>query len=180
LNEAPDEQGYGRMKIRDAVAGDLPAIVEIYNSTIPSRVVSADTEPVSVEQRLVWFDEHEPSRRPIWVMENAGEVVGWLSLSDFYDARPAYNATAEIGVYVMEGHRGKGIGRRLVEEAISRGPELGLKTLTAGAFAHNEASVRLFEKMGFLKWAHFPNVAELDGVERDLVVLGLRLDEQEG
>jgi len=167
------------MKIRDAVAKDLPAIVEIYNSTIPSRAVSADTEPVSVEQRSPWFDEHEPSRPPIWVMESGEEIIGWLSLSDFYDRRPAYHATAEIGVYVREDHRGEGIGRRLVEEAVRRGPELGLNTLTAGAFAHNEASVRLFEKMGFRKWAHFPNVAELDGVERDLVVLGLRLDEEE-
>ena len=163
------------MKIRDAVGEDLSAIVGIYNSTIPSRVVSADTEPVSVEQRLPWFREHEPSRRPIWVMEDGGEVIGWLSLSDFYDARPAYHATAEIGVYVREDYRGRGIGRRLVEEAISRAPELGLKTLTAGAFGHNEASVRLFEVMGFREWAHFPGVAELDGVERDLVVLGLRL-----
>ena len=166
------------MKIRDAVAGDLPAIVGIYNSTIPGRVVSADTEPVSVGQRSGWFREHEPSRRPIWIMVDGDEVIGWLSLSDFYDARPAYHATAEIGVYIREDYRGKGVGHRLVEEAIHRGPGLGLKTLTAGAFAHNEASVRLFEGMGFQKWAHFPKVAELDGIERDLVVLGLRLDEQ--
>jgi phosphinothricin acetyltransferase len=111
-------------------------------------------------------------------VESEDEVIGWLSLSDFYDARPAYHATAEIGVYVREDHRGKGVGRRLVEKAIHRGPGLGLKTLTAGAFAHNEASVRLFEGMGFREWAHFPKVAELDGIERDLVVLGLRLDEQ--
>ena len=168
------------MKIRDAVADDLPSIVEIYNSTIPGRMVSADTEPVSVEQRLGWFEEHEPSRRPIWVVEEGGEVIGWLSLSEFFDRRPAYHATAEIGVYVREDHRGGGLGRRLVEEAVRRGPELGLKTLTAGAFAHNELSIRLFEKMGFREWAHFPGVAELDGVERDLVVLGLRLDDREG
>ncbi len=164
--------------MRDAVVGDLPAIVGIYNSTIPSRVVSADTEPISVEERSDWFREHEPSRRPIWVMEDGGEVAGWLSLSDFYDARPAYHTTAEIGVYVREDYRGKGVGRHLLNEAIRRAPALGLKTLTAGAFAHNEASVRLFESMGFRPWALFPRVAELDGVERDLVVMGLRLDEQ--
>jgi len=166
------------VKIRDAVVGDLPAIVGIYNSTISSRIVSADTELISVDERSDWFREHEPSRRPIWVMEDGGEVAGWLSLSDFYDARPAYHTTAEIGVYVREDYRGKGVGRHLLNEAISRAPALGLKTLTAGAFAHNEASVRLFEGMGFRKWAHFPRVAELDGVERDLIVMGFRLDEQ--
>jgi L-amino acid N-acyltransferase YncA len=167
------------MKIRDAIAADLPAIVEIYNSTIPSRVVSADTEPVSVEQRLPWFHQHDPARRPIRVAEARGEVVGWLSLSDFYDARPAYNGTAEIGIYVREGYRGEGIGRRLLQEAIERAPTLGIKTLTAGAFGSNESSLALFGRFGFEQWAHFPRVAELDGSGRDLIVLGLSLDEEE-
>lgn len=164
------------MKLRDATHSDLPAIVEIYNATIPSRMVSADTAPISVESRRVWFDEHEPSRRPIWVAEADGEISGWLSLSDFFDRRPAYHATAEVGIYISENHRRKGIGRRLLEEAIRRGPSLGLKTLTGGIFAHNEPSLRLFEGFGFECWARFPRVAELDGIERDLVVLGLRLD----
>jgi phosphinothricin acetyltransferase len=163
------------MRIRDAKSEDLAAIVEIYNSIIPGRLVSADTEPVSVEQRLPWFHEHDPARRPIWVAEADGEVVGWLSLSDFYDGRPAYNGTAEIGIYVKEGHRGAGIGGRLLEETIRRAPALGIKTLTAGAFASNEPSLELFGRFGFERWAYFPRVAELDGAERDLIVLGLRL-----
>ena len=164
------------MRLRDATLEDLTSIVEIYNSTIPGRVVSADTEPVSVEQRLPWFHEHDPARRPIWVAEEDGEVVGWLSLGDFWDGRPAYDGTAEIGVYVKEGHRGGGIGGRMLEEAIGRAPDLGIKTLTAGAFAGNELSLRLFERFGFERWAYFPRVAELDGNEQDLVVLGLRLE----
>ena len=164
------------MKMRDATPEDLAAIVEIYNSTIPSRIVSADTEPVSVEQRLPWFHEHDPSRRPILVAEEEGEVVGWLSLSDFYDGRPAYHTTAEIGIYVREGHRSKGIGGRMMEETIRRAPDLGIKTLTAGAFAGNEPSLGLFERFGFEKWAHFPRVAEIEGIEQDLVVLGRRLE----
>jgi L-amino acid N-acyltransferase YncA len=163
------------VKLRDAALGDLAAIVEIYNSTIPGRTVSADTEPVSVEQRLPWFHEHDPARRPIRVAEADGEVVGWLSLSDFYDGRPAYDGTAEIGVYVREGHRGEGIGGRLLEEAIQRAPDLGIKTMTAGAFAGNEASLALFGRFGFERWARFPRVAELDGTEQDLIVLGRRL-----
>ena len=163
--------------IPDAIEGDLPAIVEIYNSTIPGRLVSADLEPISVGDREGWFRAHGPERRPLWVADEGGEVVGWLSLGDFFDGRPAYHATAEIGVYVREDHRGSGLGRRLLGEAIDRGPALGLKTLTAGLFAHNEPSLRLFTLFGFEEWARFPRVAELDGVERDLLVLGLRIGE---
>ena len=95
-------------------------------------MVTADTEPVSVESRRAWFREHDPGSRPIWVAEIDGEIAGWISLSDFYDARPAYHATAEVGVYVAEDYRRRGVGRRLLQEAIRRGPALGLKTLTAG------------------------------------------------
>lgn len=164
------------MNLRDATVEDLPAIVEIYNLNVPTRVSVADTEPISVEDRKTWFGEHDPSRRPLWVMEGEGRIVGWLSLGDFYDGRPAYHATAEVGVYVRQDQQGKGLGRHLVAEAIRRAPDFGLKTLTAGIFAHNAASVVLFEGLGFETWARFPRVAELDGVERDLLVLGLKLN----
>jgi L-amino acid N-acyltransferase YncA len=102
--------------------------------------------------------------------------AGWFSFEDFRK-RAAYHTTAEVSVYVSGEHRRKGVGRRLLEEAISRAPDLGLKTLTGGIFGHNEPNIKLFEGLGFERWAHYPRVAELDGVERDLVVLGLRLDE---
>ena len=163
------------MRIRDAVEDDLPVIVEIYNSTVPSRMVTADPEPISVESRRAWLSEHDPKSRPLWVAEVDGEIAGWFSFEPFRK-KPAYRATSEISVYVSERHRRKGVGRRLLEEAIRRAPELGFKTLTGGIFAHNEPSLRLFEGFGFERWAHYPRVAELDGVELDLVVLGLRLD----
>lgn len=62
--------------MRDAAEEELPTIVEIYNSTVPSRMVTADPELVSVESRLAWFREHDPERRPIWVAEVEGKVAG--------------------------------------------------------------------------------------------------------
>ena len=164
------------MRVRDATAGDLPTIVEIYNSTIPHRTATADTRPISVADRETWFHERDFSLRPIWVADDSGEMAGWLALGDF-NSRPAYHPTAEVAVYVAEPHRGRGIGRLLVKEAVRRGPEFGIKTLIAGIFAHNAASISLFESFGFERWAHLPRVAELDGVERDLAYLGLRLSE---
>src|SRR4029077_19121158 len=39
-------------------------------------------------------------------------------------------------------------------------------------FGHNEPSLRLFQRLSFERWAFLPGVAQLDGVERDLVVMG--------
>jgi L-amino acid N-acyltransferase YncA len=159
------------MLIRDAVESDLPAIVAIYNSTIPSRMVTADTEPITVASRLNWLCDRSFATRPVWIMEQNQEVVGWLSFQSFY-GRPAYQATAEVSVYVASDHRQQGIGQKLLETAIARSPELEIKTLLGFIFAHNPPSLKLFEKFGFQHWGHLPAVANLDGVARDLVIMG--------
>lgn len=153
---------------------DLPAIVAIYNSTIPSREVTADTEPISVESRHAWFVEHVPERRPLWVAERDGKILGWLSYSNFY-GRPAYSGTAELSIYIHEDVRGKGLGRYFLTEAIAFAPKIGVHTLLGFIFGHNIPSLGLFEAFGFERWADMPRVATLDGIERDLVILGKRV-----
>jgi len=159
---------------RDAAVSDLPRIVEIYNATIPSRTATADLEPVSIESRLHWFSEHEPARRPLWVVDIDGKVEAWLSLSSFHE-RSAYDGTAEVSVYASEAHRASGIGTFLLGEAIERAPDLGLHTLVALVFGHNAASIALFSRFGFEPWGWLPGVAILDGVARDLAILGRAL-----
>jgi phosphinothricin acetyltransferase len=160
--------------IRDARESDLVRIVGIYNEAIPGRRATADTEPVSVASRRPWFREHAPERRPLWVAERAGVIVGWLSFQSFY-GRPAYAATAEVSVYVSGDARRGGVGRLLLGRAVERAPGLGLATLVAFIFGHNEPSLRLFEAHGFERWGHLPRVARLDGHEADLLILGRRL-----
>ena len=161
--------------IRDAVETDLPAIVGIYNATVPQRMATADTVQVPIDSRVPWFRSHTSDRRPIWVVEADGTIAAWLSLSSFY-GRPAYHRTAELSVYVAERYRRRGLARRLVEETVRRAPELDVATLLGFVFAHNEPSLHLLDGLGFSRWGHLPRVAELDGVERDLLILGRRVD----
>lgn len=163
------------LRYRDAQLEDLRKIVEIYNTTISSRLVTADTEAVTVESRRGWFNEHNPVKRPLWIVQNeSDQIIGWVSFQSFY-GRPAYDATAEISIYLDTGQRGRGLGRQILRDCIDKAPGLGIKTLLGFIFAHNEPSLRLFRHLGFEDWATLPNIALLDGQERGLKILGKRI-----
>ncbi|GAA4785127.1 GNAT family N-acetyltransferase [Olivibacter ginsenosidimutans] len=160
---------------RDALDTDLPMIVRIYNSTVASRMVTADTEAVSVASKEAWFKAHQAQTRPLWMVETPmGEPVGWMSFQDFY-GRPAYNGTAEISIYLDEKQRGNGYGKAILRYAIAQSPRLGIHTLLAFIFAHNMPSIHLFLQEGFAEWGNFPDIAVLDGIQRSLVVLGRKV-----
>lgn len=160
---------------RDAELQDLGNIVRIYNSTIASRLVTADTEPISVESRLKWFEDHSAAKRPLWVVENEkGLTLGWISFKPFY-GRPAYDGTVEISIYLDESQRGKGLGKAVLGYAIERSPALGIKTILGFIFSHNEPSLKLFRHFGFEDWAMLPNIALLDNQERSLTIVGKRV-----
>lgn len=160
---------------RDANKTDLKEIVNIYNSTIHSRMVTADTIPVSVESRLVWFDQHNPTNRPLWVIEDdSAKIIGWVSFQSFY-GRPAYDATVEISIYIDESQRGKGLGKEILQYSLERAQDFGVTTVLGFIFAHNEPSIKLFKYLGFEEWATLPDIALLDGVERSLKILGKRI-----
>lgn len=160
---------------RNANVSDLKRIVDIYNSTISSRMVTADTEPLSVESRQKWFDEHNTTNRPLWIVENnSNQIIGWVSFQSFY-GRPAYDATVEISIYLDETQRGKGLGKQILQYCLDKSPNFGVKTLLGFIFSHNEPSLRLFRYFGFEDWATLPNIALLDGQERGLKILGKRI-----
>lgn len=162
------------MPIRHARPDDLPAIVAIYNASIPGRMATADVEPVTVDSRLEWFKAFDAKSRPLWVMESGGTLAGWLGMRSFY-GRPAYHRTVESAVYVAPEARRRGIARDLLAHAMDQCPALGIANVLAFVFAHNQPSVALFEAQGFGRWGLLPRVCELDGVERDVMVLGRRL-----
>lgn len=165
------------LHLRLATQADLPAIVEIYNSIIPGRMVTADLEPVTVESRRAWFLAHQVPNRPLWVLVDPnihGAVCAWASFDSFY-LRAAYDGTVMVALYLAASYRGHGIGGWLLDELIARAPAFGIHSLTGYIFGHNEPSLRLFERHGFTRWAHLPRIAVLDGVERDLIILGRRV-----
>ena len=130
---------------------------------------------MTVSARQAWFDEFDPASRPLWVLTDpSDEVQGWLSLHSFY-GRPAYAATVEVSVYAHPLAQRRGVGTSLLHHALESAPRLGIRTMLGFVFGHNTPSIALFEQAGFMAWGHLPRVAELDGIERDLAILGRRI-----
>src|SRR5690606_12184286 len=109
------------VQFRLARPDDLEEIVRIYNSTVSSRLVTADLEPVSVESRVEWLHRHTPEKHPLWVVEEAGKIIGWLGFQPSH-SRPAYHATAAISLYLDETVRGRGLGSKVLDFALETAP----------------------------------------------------------
>lgn len=152
---------------------DLPEIVAIYNQAIPGRLATADLEPVSVASKEAWFAEYDLDHRPLWKIMVDGQLAGWVGLESFY-GRPAYRHTAEISIYLDDTFHHQGLGQQALAFVITQLKRLDLNTLVAFIFAHNAPSQGLFQKNGFERWAHLPDVAVMDDQLRSLDILGKR------
>ena len=160
--------------IRDAAENDLPAIVSIYNAAIATRLSTARLEQLAIENGRDWLREQKRDGYPFWVAELDGQIAGWLSMKNFLP-RSAYRGTVELSVYVDEQFRRRGVAAKLLDQVIARGKALGMRAMVGLIFANNEPSLRLFEKFGFERWGLLPGVAQLDGQERDLTIMGRRI-----
>jgi L-amino acid N-acyltransferase YncA len=161
-----------RQVIRLARATDLPAIVAVYNEAIATGQSTADTQPVSVEDRRVWFEEHHPDAHPIFVADVDGLVVGWCSLSAYRPGRQALRFTAEVSYYVAQAHQRRGIGTALLNQAIAACPRLRIKRVFAILLESNAASRELLRSLRFDQWGFLPKVADFDGRETGHVYFG--------
>jgi len=148
--------------IRPATLSDLPAIVGIYNEAVADRFATADTSPVTVEQRRSWFDDHDDDY-PICVLEAEGSIRGWYSLSTYRSGRPAVRHTAELSYYVGADSRGRGYGTALIAHAMAEALRLDKRVLFCIILERNEASIGLVRKCGFELWGRLPDVALIDG-----------------
>jgi phosphinothricin acetyltransferase len=159
--------------IRLAKPDDRAAIDAIYNHYVRTSTCTYAEEPEPDEVRRAWFDAHG-ERHPITVLERAGEVLGWASLSPWKD-RSGYRFTCELSVYLRDDARGRGHGRRLLADLIERATALGYHVIIGGISSDQAPSIRLHERMGFTQVAHFVETGFKFGRRLDVLYYQRRL-----
>lgn len=135
------------LSIRPATENDILRITHIYNDAILNTTATFDTETKTVEERMQWFLNHD-EKHPVIVAEINSQVIGFASLSKWSD-RCAYDGTAEVSVYIDRNHRGKGVGKRMVEVIALEGERAGLTNLISRITEGNLSSIHIHEQLGF-------------------------------
>lgn len=144
--------------VRAAIAGDLPALTEIYNHYVLHTAVTFDLLPFAPEDRQSWFDAHAASGpHRLIVAEDAGRVAGYAS-SSRWRPKAAYDTTVESSVYCRYDAIGRGIGTLLYRTLFEMLEEEDVHRVVAGVALPNDASVRLHEGAGFRQVGIFTGV----------------------
>src|SRR5688500_3029298 len=111
------------MEVRLARPDDAEAMRAIYNLEVLGSSVTFDLVPRTLADQRAWLEERSGAYAAIVAVED-GEVAGFASLSPYRD-RPAYRTTVEDSVYVERHHQGRGVGRLLLAELMTRATESG-------------------------------------------------------
>jgi L-amino acid N-acyltransferase YncA len=138
--------------IRAATTADAAAVAEIYNWYVANTVITFEVDPVSADdmaQRIAGvLAAHE------WlVIESEGELLGYAYAGRFRE-RAAYSLATESTIYLRHGLEGNGLGGPLYAELVRRTFVRGYRHLVGAIALPNEPSVRLHERLGFVKAGH--------------------------
>jgi GNAT superfamily N-acetyltransferase len=141
------------MKVRQASPDDLPELVRMFQELDRMQRDWRVFTP-----RPGFYDEvadkyRRAMDRPdaqVLVAEDDGEVVGMAYAEIQVPSRFSDERALELsGVMVRSGHRGKGVGRALVEEAARFAEERSVGWIELKTFAPNEEAMGFWRALGF-------------------------------
>lgn len=145
---------------------DADAIAAIYNQGIEDRIATFETRLCDPAEIRNWFS----NSYPVVVVEVDRNVVAFAAASS-YRPRACYAGIAEVSVYVERGFRGRGAGRRALEELIRAAEGTGFWKLLSRVFTDNLASRALLRSLGFREVGIYEKHGCLEGVWRDVVIV---------
>jgi phosphinothricin acetyltransferase len=163
------------LRIRDAAAADLAAMLAIYNDAVVHTTASYDYVPRTWEQQQAWFAAKQAAALPVLVAEAAGQVAGFASYGPFR-AWAGYRFTVEHSVYVAAAARRQGIATALVDALLAAAQAQGLHVMVAGIDAANAGSLELHRRLGFADAGVLPEVGYKFDRWLDLAFMTKKID----
>jgi L-amino acid N-acyltransferase YncA len=124
-------------------------ILAIFNDAILTSTALYDYKPRTKESMAGWFENKKKGDFPVpGAVDEEGKLLGFASYGTFR-AWPAYKYSVEHSIYVAAQHRGKGLGKLLLQEVINAAREQKYHALIGGIDSQNTVSIRLHKQFGF-------------------------------
>jgi phosphinothricin acetyltransferase len=147
---------------------DVKEALVLYNHYIKTSTSTFSIAPLEeheMEQILFSGLERFPSYKILY----GGKFIGYVLLNR-YKPREAYDQTAEVTVYLDEAYHGKGIGYEALKFIEVFGKNHSFRALLGVICAENTGSIKLFERLGYFKCAHFREVGKKFNRLLDVVI----------
>lgn len=141
--------------IRDATAEDWRAIRPIFAQIVRAAdTFSYDPEIGEHAARELWMVQ-PPGRTTVAVDQEGGTIIGTANM---FANRPGPGDHVASGNYmVAAAHRGRGVGRALIEDSLRWARGAGFRAMQFNAVAEsNMPAVRLYERVGFTVVGRIP------------------------
>jgi L-amino acid N-acyltransferase YncA len=146
-------------EIRPAVAADLPHIREIYNHYVMNSTVTFDETAMTLAALRRKFAAVEKLGYPFIVAESpSGQILGYAYVYPWKE-KSAFRFTVENSIYLGPASTGKGLGKVLLGELITRSKAAGVKEIIAIiADKGADGSIKIHKDYGFKDVGHMGKV----------------------
>jgi L-amino acid N-acyltransferase len=151
-------------------------ILAIFNDAIANSTALYDYKPRTIGSMSNWFENKTKGNFPvIGAVDDSGNLLGFASYGTFR-AWPAYKYSVEHSIYVAEKHRGRGLGKSLLQEIIQSARQQQYHAVIGGIDSQNRVSVQLHTRLGFSHAGTLKQVGFKFGRWLDLEFYQLLLD----
>jgi len=147
--------GESSIEVRRAQARDMAFVVELWRQLAEELAGRDDRYSLRQDAEILWAKWAGQRLRDedslMLVAETGGDYVGYL-LAHVDDSQPIFKMRRHAtvtDVFVVKEQRRKGLGKRLVDEALAFFKERGVSHARANVLLKNEGAKAFMEKMGF-------------------------------
>jgi len=154
---------------KEANLNDLNFVLDLYNYYIINTTASFDYEKITLEELQARLSYNNKKYKTFLVCDKVDKnIIGFCFLTQFRK-KPAYDKSAEIGIYLKPEKTGQKLGHNIIKFLEEYAKENQIEVIIASISGENVNSIKLFNRMGYERCAHFKKIAVKFNRRLDLI-----------
>jgi L-amino acid N-acyltransferase YncA len=154
---------------KEANLNDLDFVLDLYNYYILNTTATFDYEKITLEELQARLSYNNKKYKTFLVCDKVDKnIIGFCFLTQFRK-KPAYDRSAEIGIYLKPEKTGQKLGYHIIKFLEEHAKENQIEVIIASISSENVSSIKLFNRMGYERCAHFKKIAVKFNRRLDLI-----------